>query len=64
MILTNPENPRETIRFNYESITTSKKTGSSALAQENASPISGTTYHVWGKNDSLSTLLIMKKEEF
>ena len=52
MILTNPENPRETIRFNYGSMTTSRETGSSSLAQENASPSSGTTYHLWGKNDS------------
>ena len=53
-IISNPLNPSETIRFNYQSIEAATGAeGSGALAQSHSVPLnSGITYHVWDDNDT------------
>ena len=52
-IITNPENPSETIRLNYQNIESSHgKDGSGAVAQNlGAAPNASIYFHVWDHND-------------
>ena len=54
LIVSNPMNPSETIRFNYDSIETIEGAeGSGALAQSKRVPInSGIAFHVWDDDDT------------
>ena len=61
MVVSNPENPSETIRFNYQIVTTSRERGSLAIMQGGQSAASGVTYHIWGKDDN--PLYFVKNEK-
>lgn len=53
LIITNPDNPTETIRFNYNYVTKiNGEQGQVVLDQSLSSRSSGITFHLWGEHDN------------